>query len=289
MEQRLVSGWDACCGVALSVVVCALARLTSCDGEGLLARLGFCEAWVAAWRGCPGFRSRSDYATWVSTCLAERQGLRGVGMADVAVDSGGVSRRDLEALGWVCEQYAVRGDQLTAWLGCNLRTVQRVVARLHEQRLVEVQRVLVGEPAWVIPTAKGLRACGLSFGLWRPRLGALAHVAAVTDVRLHIRASAPEVEWISERVLAREKRSPQEHLADGVVVMDGRRIAIEVELTVKSKRRTRAIIGELTGRYDAVLYYCAPGPHRLIGELASGGEWPSLGIRELPARSGELA
>ncbi len=210
-------------------------------------------------------------------------------MAADAVDRGGVSRRDLDALGWVCEQYAVRGDQLAAWLGCNLRTVQRLVARLREQRLVEVRRVLVGEPAWVIPTVKGLRACGLMFGLWRPRLGALAHVAGVTDVRLHVRASAPEAEWISERVLAREKQSPQEHLADGVVVMEGRRIAIEVELTVKSKRRTRAIIEELTSRYDAVLYYCAPGPHRLIRELASDGDWPSLGIRELPAGKGAPA
>jgi hypothetical protein len=209
-------------------------------------------------------------------------------MGSSALD-GGVSRRDLDALGWVCEQYAVRGDQLTARLGCNSRSVRRVVAKLREARLVEVRRVLVGEPAWVIPTVEGLRACGLSFGLWRPRLGALAHVAAVTDVRLHIQASAPEAQWISERVLAREKQSPQEHLADGVVVFEERRIAIEVEWTVKSKRRTRAIIEELTGRYDAALYFCAPGPQRLIRELAAGGEWPSLGIRELPGRSGDLA
>lgn len=207
-------------------------------------------------------------------------------MAGVGVDRGGVSSRDLVALEWVCEQYAARSDQLAARLACKLRVAQRVAARLRERRLVDVQRVLVGEPAWVIPTVEGLRACGFSFGVWRPRLGALAHVAAVTDVRLHVQASAPGAEWISERVLAREKQSPREHLADGVVVLDGRRIAIEVELTVKSKRRTRAIIEELTGGYDAVLYYCAPGPHRLIGELASGGEWPSLGIRELPVERG---
>jgi hypothetical protein len=209
-------------------------------------------------------------------------------MGSAAAD-GSVSRRDLDALEWVCEQYAARADQLTAWLGCHRRTAQYLVARLGEARLVEVRRVLVGEPAWVIPTIEGLRACGLSFGLWRPRLGALAHVAAVTDVRLHIQASAPEADWISERVLAREKQSAREHLADGVVVLGERRIAIEVELTVKSKRRTRAIVEELTGRYDAALYFCAPGPRRLIRELAAGGEWPSLGIRELPARSGDLA
>jgi hypothetical protein len=197
-----------------------------------------------------------------------------------------LSRRDLDALAWIGEQYAVGVDQLCVFLDCNPRTVQRLLVRLREQRLVEVRRVLVGEPAWVIPTLKGLRAAGLSFGAWRPTLGLLAHVAAVTDVRLQVHSRSPESEWVCERVLAREKQSPQEHLADAVVLLDGRRIAIEVELTVKSKRRTRAIIEELVGRYDAVLYYCAPGPHRLLLELVGDAAWPSLGIRQLPERGG---
>jgi hypothetical protein len=205
-------------------------------------------------------------------------------MAGAGAENAALSRRDLDALGWVCEQYAVRVDQLTVFLDCAPRTAERLLARLRGQGLVEVRRVLVGEPAWVIPTVKGLRACGLSFGVWRPTLGSLAHVAAVTEVRLHIRSRSPESEWVCERVLAGEKETPREHLADGVVLLDERRIAVEVELTVKSKRRTSAIIEELTRRYDAVLYYCAPGPYRLICELSAGGAWPSLGIRRLPER-----
>jgi hypothetical protein len=205
-------------------------------------------------------------------------------MAGTAVEPAVVSRRDLDALCWIGEQYAVRADQLQARLGCNPRTVQRLLARLREQRFAEVRRLLVGEPAWVIPTVKGLRAAGLSFGMWRPRLGSLAHVSAVTEVRLHVQSRSPDGEWVCERALVREKLTPQEHLADGVVVLNGRRLAIEVELTVKSKRRTRLIVEELAGRYDAVLYYCAPGPHRLISELAAAENWPSLGVRDLPAR-----
>ncbi len=144
--------------------------------------------------------------------------------------------------------------------------------------------MLVGEPAWVIPTVKGLRAAGLSFGAWRPRLGSLAHVLAVMEVRLHIQSRSPQAEWVCERILARERQTPREHLADAVVLLDGRQLAIEVELMVKSKRRTRMIIEELTGRYDGVLYYSAPGPHRLISELATESSWPSLGLRELPTR-----
>ena len=109
----------------------------------------------------------------------------------------------------------------------------------------------------------------------------LAHVAAVNDVRLHVQARSPESEWVPERLLARERRAG-EHLADAVVITEERRVAIEVELTVKSRRRVTEILDELTGRFDAVLYFCAPGPHRLLTQLEESGRWPALGVRELP-------
>ena len=41
---------------------------------------------------------------------------------------------------------------------------------------------------------------------------------------------------------------------NGVVVNGEQRIVIEVELTVKSRKRTMGILDELSGRYDSVLY-----------------------------------
>jgi hypothetical protein len=190
-------------------------------------------------------------------------------------------RRDLEVVGWLGEQYAARTDQLEVLLDCGPRTVQRVLARLRDAGLISTRRLLVEEPAWVIPTTAGLRAAGHSFGVWHPRVGLLAHVAAVNDVRLHVQARSPESEWISERVLARERRAG-EHLPDGLVLVDGQRVVIEVELTVKSQRRLTGILDELAGRFDTVLYFCAPGPHRQLTTLADSGRWPALGIRELP-------
>jgi hypothetical protein len=195
-------------------------------------------------------------------------------------------RRDLEALGWVAEQYAARVDQLEGLMDCGPRTVQRTTARLRDAGLVSVRRVLVGEPAWVMPTSSGLRACGSSFGVWSPRLGLLAHVAAVNDVRLHVQSRSPGSEWTCERALARDRQG-RDHLPDGVVFLDGQRVAIEVELTVKSRRRVVAILDELTPRYDAVVYFCSPGPHRLLSEFAGTGRWPMLAVRELPSREGE--
>jgi DNA-binding transcriptional ArsR family regulator len=194
---------------------------------------------------------------------------------------GVLRRRDLEVLSWLAEQYGARVDQLEVLLGAGPRTVQRTVARLRAAGLVRTERVLVGEPAWVLPTAAGMAACSSGFGIWRPRIGLLAHVAAVNDVRLHVQGRAPGTEWVPERVLARERRAG-EHLPDGVAITAGRLVAIEVELTVKSRSRVTAILDELTGRFDAVLYFCGPGPHRQLTELAESGRWPALGVRELP-------
>jgi hypothetical protein len=191
-------------------------------------------------------------------------------------------RRDLVVLGWLGEQYGARTDQLELLMGCGPRTVQRTVARLRAHGLVRSERMIVGEPAWVTPTGAGLAACGAGFGVWRPRIGLLAHVAAVNDVRLHIQGRAPGTQWVHERVLAKE-RGAGEHLPDGVAITEGQRVAIEVELTVKSRERVTAILDELTGRFDAVLYFCAAGPHRQLSELAERGRWPTLGVRELSA------
>lgn len=212
--------------------------------------------------------------------------VRGVTSASGARRGGGVgvvSRRDLMMLAWLGEQYAARMDQLEVLLDCGPRTVQRVVARLRDAGLVRVQRILAGETAWVIPTSKGLAATGAGFKVWRPRIGLTDHVAAVSDVRLHIQARSPGAEWIPERVLARDRHG-REHLPDGVVIHDGRRVAIEVELTSKSQRRLHAILDELTGRFDTVLYFCASAPYRQLTALAETGRWPGLGVRQIAAQ-----
>jgi hypothetical protein len=220
---------------------------------------------------------------WVS--LRARRGVARVSRAAGHARHEVLRRRDLEVLAWLGEQYGARVDQLELLLGCGPRTVQRTVARLRVAELVRAQRMIVGEPAWVTPTGAGLAACGAGFGVWRPRIGLLAHVAAVNDVRLHIQGRAPGTEWIPERVLARERRAG-EHLPDGVAITEGRRVAIEVELTVKSRERVTTILDELAGRFDAVLYFCAPGPHRQLSELAESGRLQALGVRELPMSRG---
>ena len=190
--------------------------------------------------------------------------------------------RDLELLAWTAEQYAACVDQLGVLIGCGPRTVQRTVARLRAAGMVETFRLLADQPAWVRPTARGLRACNSPFGVWQPRLSLISHVAAVNNVRLHVQARDPRAQWLPERLLAKQRTSSRDHLPDAVVLTDQRRVAIEVELTIKSRRRIEGILHQLARHHDATVYFCAPAPHRVLTTLAETGRWPSLGIRPLP-------
>lgn len=194
--------------------------------------------------------------------------------------------RDVETLRWLAEQYAGRIDHLQHLLGCGERQAQRVIARLRAHDLVRYELLSAGEPRWVIPAPAGLRLSLTGFRPWRPNLMLLAHCAAVNDVRLHIEERSPDAVWTSERQLAR-KHGTKGHLPDGVVLVDGKRVAIEVELTPKSKTRTTSIITQLCSTYDTALYFAAPDAHDNLTELAATGKWPTFGVRELPTIVGD--
>jgi hypothetical protein len=198
-----------------------------------------------------------------------------------------LSDRDLRALAWMGEQYAARMDHLQALMGTGMNNVRRIVARMRAAGFVRSERILVDVPTWVTPTAAGLAACGLPYGLWTPILSQLTHVGAMNDVRLHIQAQRPEIEWISERQLrleAGKRMSRNKHVPDGVAILEGHSMAIEVELTIKPAHKVEAILDEFAGRFDATLYYCAPQPYRQLRRLEQSGRWRALGVRELPRK-----
>jgi hypothetical protein len=178
--------------------------------------------------------------------------------------------------------YAIRSDQLAVLLDRGDRAAQRCIERLRHAGLVESRRILVGEPAWVWLTGRGQRATGSGFRAWRPNVTLLRHIAGVNDVRMFVQSRALSSEWVCERAIARDQRS-EEHTPDGVLMIDGRPHAIEVELTMKSKRRLDAIVGELCAAYDQVVYFCAPGTLRQLTDLAATGRWANLAVRPMPA------
>jgi hypothetical protein len=183
------------------------------------------------------------------------------------------SPRDLAVLPLIAEQCAVTQRQLAHLIGRSERTARWLRDRWQRAGWTEGRVLLVGEPAFIWVTPRGQRVCGVDFKPWRPQaIGRLPHLAAVTDVRLHVAERRPEAVWVCERILGRElarHRDRRTHLPDAEVLIGEQRVAIEVELTQKERRRTEAIISELCARYHAVWYFAAPGAMRQLGELAA--------------------
>jgi hypothetical protein len=180
---------------------------------------------------------------------------------------------DLALLRWTAEQYAVSLPQLARLMGRSEHAARWLRDRWRRVGWAERRTLLVGRPVLVWVTRDGVRQAGVALKAWEPSPGALAHIEAVNDVRLLVAQRRPGAEWVSERMLSgepmQEASSVRAHRPDAVVrVDDGRRLAVEVELTLKSRARIERIVGRLLTDYDAVWYFAAPAPARALAELA---------------------
>jgi hypothetical protein len=199
---------------------------------------------------------------------------------------------DVRALVFTADMYGLQLDQLAELLGGTIRQARTLAARWAKAGLAESAVLGPGLP-WVWVTRSGLQACGVRYAPAPPALARLAHIRAVTAVRLALQAVPAYREasayWRSERRLrarlggrlgARDHLPDAElHWPDGTgVSWAGECWAIEAERTAKTVTRTTAIMRELlarTGDYgcqaaDAavpglpsrharVLYLCSPG------------------------------
>jgi hypothetical protein len=175
------------------------------------------------------------------------------------------THRDVTALTWVAEQYAVRADTLGLLLGrlspetprtihrwpyapgrwAELPALSEATVRYHLRRWlragwVRPQRAL--GRTWIVPTRAGLELAGSGYRPWILVPSQLQHLHAVAVVRLAIEAADPEAEWFSERALTRlraQRRETWWRPDGGLVVADAAvnggppLHTIEVELTPK--------------------------------------------------------
>jgi hypothetical protein len=170
-----------------------------------------------------------------------------------------VTERDLTVLRWISEQFAVRADVIRWLLGgdrpLSEGRTRQVIDRWRRAGLVNQRRFFLGAEPVVWPTREGLRLVLDGYRAKTPALSMLAHIHAVTLVRLGLERRGTVTRWVPERALYRARPSPDIHVADGEYTdRTGRRTAVEVELTVKSAERLRRIIGDLTLDYEHVVY-----------------------------------
>ena len=179
-----------------------------------------------------------------------------------------LTRRDVEIVTFMGEQYGLRKDQLPRLIGdVSERTIRALIDRWTRAGLVSRQTIFAGDHAWLWPTRLGLELSGDPLPYWEPRPGILEHVFWVNEVRFRVAARHDDSDWISERRLRAEAGGANrpEHMPDGLVLKAGRRIAIEIQLAQKSRDRASATLHYLTSTYDGAWIFAR-----------EGGPWASL-------------
>jgi hypothetical protein len=228
-------------------------------------------------------------------------------------DAGPVpTARDLAALRFVGEQYAVRGDVAAVLLArlsaAGPPTAGQLSRRQPREQLGRWERAgwaerrrLLGH-TWVLPTRAGLRLAGLEFDPWTPALDRLAHHHAVAVVRLAREPVPGRGGWVCERALWRRRGKAAWHLADAALPVpvpeawqqQGINEAwelIEVELTQKARPRTVAALKTRPPHTAAVTYYVPAALHaalaaQLAGVVRELGGRPPVRVELLPTLAG---
>jgi DNA-binding CsgD family transcriptional regulator len=206
-------------------------------------------------------------------------------------DSGSfqVSERDLELLLLIAEQYAITLDQLARLIGRTYRTARGLRDRWCNAGWTQSAKLAVELPPFVWLTSPGNRVIDSPYRTWNAHPGLATHIEAVTDVRLLLERELRIGEWECERSLA--QRSPprsenRPHLPDAVLTCP-KRIAVEVELHLKSRTRLETIIEELSLNYDSVWYFAPDRLRPKLTELAQSASYGNVTIHRYPPNAAD--
>jgi hypothetical protein len=208
-------------------------------------------------------------------------------------DSGGVclSERDGRLLELVGEQYAVSVGQLARLIGRTHRTGRWLRDRWSRAGWIESRPLTHAGPSFLWLTARGARVARSPYRIWRPNASMVGHIEAVTNVRFLLERELRRGDWICERSLAQNAPSRSQdrpHLPDGLLDSGGEQIAIEVELSLKSRSRLAAILEQLGQEYAQVWYFAAPRLRPALAELAAEAPWQNIAVYSYPPRPSEL-
>ena len=195
------------------------------------------------------------------------------------------SERDLELLGLVGEQYAVTVPQLARLISRRPDTARSLRDRWKRAGWINSGQLSTQAPSFVWLTSRG--AATSPFRLWQPNHTLALHIEAVTNVRILLERELRFGEWECEREVARQlakdhSRGSRGHLPDAALHRNGERIAIEVELTLKSRSRLEEIASELALEYDRVWYFAKPKLIPTLQKVAAESAWRNVYVCSYP-------
>jgi len=186
-----------------------------------------------------------------------------------------LTERDIEILKFINDFGFCEMPQLDRRFDLKKPRNYQIINRLVEGGLIHHERVFYGRHGIYRLTNKGARLTDLP-PLSRIPLATYTHDITLIEVYLKLRKHHPEAQWISERQLTRDKHADgvgkRGHLSDGILVFpEGKQVAIEVELSLKSKYRLERILKGYGAQFSIkeVRYYCPENIAAYIGSLAT--------------------
>jgi hypothetical protein len=210
------------------------------------------------------------------------------------------TERDIQALKWIGEHYALRFDQLQRLLGSmatqptktqgllSETATRHAVQRWQAAGLVEYRKVFSDDPGWVWLTGLGLRTAGLPFSALRPGAGELDHIYWCAQVRLsyYLRHRGDHI-WETERYLRQEMNvgkkkagSASIYIPDARITMENLNvIALQVELTAKTRIRLEKIVEALALEYTLTWYVTRGAIADRVREAIKALDDPTLAER----------
>jgi hypothetical protein len=210
-----------------------------------------------------------------------------------------ISRERMDVLQWTARVGAVTAEALAGRKRTTVATAQSRLRAAEQRGLLSRQAPLAGKPALYTITPAGLRASGAR-GLEPARVSPAnaSHLIVCAWVAAALERCYPDHSVLGERELRRDERECGKPLASAVLgrgrdgqplvhrpdlvlwpagVEAGLPVAVEVELTVKSRRRLAGIcLAWARCRWVAgVLYLVTPGVERAVARAlaqADAGE-----------------
>jgi hypothetical protein len=173
----------------------------------------------------------------------------------------------VELLAFVARHGMVSSDQLARRFSTPPGEMRRRIDGLHQAGLLEVDDVLVALPALVRATREGARQAGVDLPPASLDLSRIHHSLALVDLSEDLLAEHAGSQWTTERELRRDRMrqahqagrwEPQRRVPDGLLRLpDGRRVAVELDLTPKRTARLDLLAGAyaVDPELDAVWWF----------------------------------
>lgn len=197
-----------------------------------------------------------------------------------------ITKRDIEILRFINEFGFCEILQIEQKFGLKKPRCYQIMQRLTKANLVIHERVFHGQNGVFYLTRQGAEWTDLPPIKNIPKDNYI-HQLAIIDVHFKLMGQFPDATWLSERRIKRDKATYSvgrkiDHVADGVLMFpDDKQIAIEVELTMKAKKRLEDIIlGYVLHKHiKEVWYFCSS--ETLDRVCKAAGKWPHLKIHGL--------